>query len=94
MKCKVSPKALLHGLGYLCLAGFILLGVTEQFYTRSMPETPDIASGHIVLMHVNYGKSVYVTNLQRNLFWGGVVAEALLVVLYAGLHIGRSNWRK
>jgi hypothetical protein len=87
-------KSLLYGLGLLFCAGFSLFVSIKTYYSRFMPQVPDIASGHVLAMQANHGITVYITIFQRNLLFGVVAADAALLVLFVALFIMKPNWLK
>lgn len=48
-------------LGVLFLLAFLGATLLRQYYTRYMPETPQIQEGRTIPIDANYRKTVYVT---------------------------------
>jgi len=45
---------------------FNVMLVLKQYYTWNNPSSPQVATGEIVPVQVNYGRTVYVTTTEAN----------------------------
>ena len=59
-------KWITYAVGIFFLYTLFSMMYLQQYYTRHMPETKQIEIGRIVPIKVNYGKIVYITDLERN----------------------------
>jgi hypothetical protein len=58
-------KYITSSLGVLFLLAFLSMTLLRQYYTQSMPETPQIQAGRTIPIDVNYRKTVYVTSREQ-----------------------------
>ncbi len=54
-----------YAVGIFFLYALFSMMYLQQYYTRHMPQTEQIESGRVVPIEVNYGKIVYVTDLEK-----------------------------
>lgn len=74
-------------LGVVFLASLFGMMTVRQYYTRKMPETIQMESGRTIALHVNYGKTVYVSAIEKrnwnlvHLSFGVAAVSVLLLVI-------------
>lgn len=74
-----------YAVGLFFLCSLFSMMYLRQHYTRHMPQTKQVETGRIIPVHVNYGKVVFVTDLEkRNLdivFCIFIVASVLVAFI-------------
>ena len=75
-------------LGAVSMLAFLGAGMLRQYYTRSMPETPQIQQGRTIPIDANYGKTVYVTLERKESLKLLMLRPALWQLLSSALHSG------
>ena len=76
---KRVPKATIAAL--FCVPAFLIMVVVLQYYTWEMPQSIDTDAGRVIAILVNYGRTVYVTSIERAVLYGSYVILAVTVVV-------------
>jgi cobalamin biosynthesis protein CobD/CbiB len=70
-----------------CVPTFLLMTVVRQYYTWKRPQSPDAATGRVISVLVNYGKTVYVTATEQRFLYGTYIVLGLAVMTTFTLYI-------
>ena len=60
--------------------------IVRQYFTRERPQLPDATAGRTIAVLVNYGKTVYVTAIEKKILYGSYIALGLAVVVTLTLY--------
>lgn len=64
---------------WICVPAFLFAMIIRQYFTRERPSLPNPAIGRTIAVLVNYGKTVFVTSVERNILYASYIALALAV---------------
>ena len=80
--------------GLFFALSLLFMAIVRQYYTRTMPEVVDPSSGRTIAVLVNYGKTVYVTPLERGILWGSYLVLIVAVVTAIAVYMTRTARNK